>query len=167
MEEKESQSPHMGVGGRTSQAISNGERAEYQDVKSRLERLYKRGEKYTSLFDLAELLGCGKTMVYEIIKESGDLKKWKDKALKDRKANLRVTGLSPVITDNIPQDTEPDPADALTENDVDTGMARLIEQAEPKEQAGLKALDAAKRRKIVCLHQEQEKDNRQSKVFKR
>ncbi len=122
--------------------------ADWQDVKAHLERLCNQGEHYTSQRILAGRLNCSLTTVNKAICKSSKLQDWMGQKRKSR-GSPSVTGLSEVIADNARQSREADPADTLDDNDVDKAMARLIEQAQPKECPKLKALDAEGRRALA------------------
>ncbi len=136
-------------------------KTDWRDVRDRLERMRKQGEKYTSQADLAKRVRCAKSTISKAIRNSPKLAKWMDKSRKDRAAP-GVTELNEVVADNARQETEVDPSDVLTGDDVDTALARLIGQAKPEERAQLNALDDEKRRAMARLYYAQQRDEEPS-----
>lgn len=132
---------------------------DWRNIRKRLEQLCKQGEPYTGQRDFATRLGCSLGMVNKAIKSSKTLKAWMAGV---RHAKPRMTGLTEVVTDNTPQTTESDPGDALAGDDVQTEMARLIDEArergKPKEVARLNALNDEQRRELVATCYEQKLD---------
>lgn len=125
-----------------------------RDIQRRLLELCKRGEPYTSLGELAERMVCGRTTISEAIKESVELLGWQAQYMK-AKRSPRASSLADVVTDNIAQTTESDPADLLTDEDIDQAMHRLIEEAEPDEKARLIGLSEDERRTLMRVFYEQ------------
>ena len=76
----------------------------------------------------------------------------------------RATSLNGPVADNAQQAIEPDPSDALIDDDVDAVMAKLINQAPPEKRAELNALDPEQRRELVATYQDQERDHEPSPV---
>ena len=121
----------------------------WQDVRSSLLNLYRAGEPYTSLRNLAGRLGCSPYTIKKAIKNSDKLKVW----MRPRgKGSPGVQSLTEVVTDQTPDQRESDPADLLLEEDVDQKMSELIQQAGPEERAELNSYTPEQRRRIVGLH---------------
>ena len=153
----ERQDTHRGPG----TSIGAGKSTDWRDVKDRLERLRDQGAPYVSQGDLAERLNCSKTTVYKAIHASPKLKAWMATARNDD-ATLRATRLNGVVIDRARQSVEAEPADVPPDDEVDAVMAKLIEQAKPKERAELNALDAEDRRVLVKTYYAQNRDNEPS-----
>ena len=49
---------------------------DWRDVQRRLMELYKRGDPYSSIGNLAKRLGCAKATIQKAIKDSTKLKYW-------------------------------------------------------------------------------------------
>lgn len=125
---------------------------DWYDVQRRLLELYKRGDPYTSLDELAERMGCGRTTIYKAIKDSAKLTGWQARHTK-AKGSPRASSLTEVVLDNAEQTREPNPAEEAEANDVDTVFARLIQEAQPEERAQLNDMTGEQRRQLVALVQ--------------
>ncbi len=129
----------------------------WQAVQDELLKLCEQGSKYTTQDDLAARLGCSPATVNKAIDKSEQLTGWMTEARQD-KMTPRATGLTDVVADHTRQATEADPADVLSDDDVDVAMAKLIEQAEPEERAELNASDAARCRALAKAYYQQQRD---------
>lgn len=66
--------------------------------------------------------------------------------------------ISDPVADNARQTTEPDPSEVLPDDDVETVMAKLIDQAKPGEREKLNAMNAKERRALAKTYLEQARD---------
>ncbi len=127
----------------------------WQQVQERLQRLCALGESYVSQRQLADRMACSGSTVHKAISASPELTKWMVEA---RPRTPRAVPFNEVVTDNTRQATETDPSDVMPDDDVDTLMAKLIEQAEPKERARLNELTDEQRRNLAKAYSEQKRD---------
>ena len=97
----------------------------WRSVQGDLLRLYEAGKPYTSMSKLAKRLGCSTTLVHKAIHSSSKLENWMGPR---PKGSPKVQSLSRVVTDRTLDQSESDPADVLTEDDVDLLMSELILQ---------------------------------------
>jgi len=133
-----------------------GNQEKWRDVQRRLLALRRSGVPYTSYRDLAARMGCAKPTLKKAFDDSQELKAWRDG---NRTASPRAQSLGEVVTDSVCQAKEADPADMLSDKDVDSAMARLIEEADREERARLNALNPEDQRKAAQLYYEQRHDD--------
>jgi len=127
-----------------------GPGTEWEIIQGLLLAKRERGEPYTTLRDLEKELGCRSySMIRKAIGKSDTLKGWRSRR-PGRTTAPKATGLDRVKQDDLHQTTEATPDDYLSDDDVDTAMALLIDQAAPEERARLNALDDAGRRALVA-----------------
>lgn len=104
----------------------------WQDVAQCLERLRASGEPYTTQRDLAKRLGVPSvSTVNKAIKETPSLHPW---AKPQSTSAPKAERLSAVVTDNTPQQREPDPADLMTDDEVEIIFRKMIEDAPTAEE---------------------------------
>jgi len=130
-------------------------RTDWRDVQERLLRLRDAGEPFTSQRDLAKRMSCSAATINKAVNDSALLKGWAARA----KGSPKAQSLNEVTGDSTPSRREPDPADYLSDDDVDRTMAKLIQQTDdPEKRAELNRLDDDGRRKLakLCLEQEAE-----------
>lgn len=140
---------HLHIEARTAVASSaKHPKASVNDIRTRLESMAGIGEPYTSMQKLAEALKCGKGTVHEAIHSSERLKRWADIKPAGAKASgaQRLEGAN---LENAVSPNAPDPSAFLPEEDIDIVMAKLIDEAGPKERARLNAMTREQRRNLV------------------
>ena len=125
---------------------------DWHDVQNRLLNLYKSGEAYTSQRELANRLRCSESTINKAVNDSAKLKGWMKRRAR---GTPKAQSLNPVVMD-IARSNVDDPADVLTDDDVDSAFARLLEEAKPQERAKLNELDAGGRRKMANLYLKQQ-----------
>ncbi|MFH1023793.1 MAG: hypothetical protein V1809_10455 [Planctomycetota bacterium] len=127
----------------------------WQDVQGRLLGMVERKEPYTSDGKLASCVGCSSSTIHKAIQNSPKLKEWQAKSVKK---SFRARSLNAVDLDNRPSG-EDDPANYLPDDDVDTVMNNLIDQADtPEKRVKLIAMSRDERREMVKLVQESGND---------
>ena len=156
------------IAGRPADPRSTTE-TDWRDVQRRLLELYERGERYTSIANLADRLGCGKATVQKAIKpEQSSLDRldegaraeassaarklagWQARTTRAKGAP-RATSIDDVVTGNAAQGREPDPANKAEGADWEIEFARLIEDAQPHERAKLNELEDEQRKELVAI----------------
>jgi len=159
------------IAGRPAAPRSTTE-TDWRDVQRRLLELYERGERYSSVADLAKRLGCGKATVQKAIKPEQSLldrldetaraearsaarklASWQARHL-ESKRSPRATSINDVVTDNAEQTREADPAKEAEGADWEIEFARLIEDAQPGERARLNAMEDEHRKELVAVLRE-------------
>ena len=136
------------------------DKADWQDVQKRLLEFHHRGEEFTSFRKLAKRLGVRSTStVSKAINNSDELTEWKERHNQNRITKPRASSLNEGVQDNAVQHREADPAKFVPDDDVDTVMARLIEEASPKERARLNAMTSEERRTLAEAVQSQSDDD--------
>lgn len=120
----------------------------WQDVQGKLLVMYENGEPYTTIDHLAARIGCGTTTLHKAIKKSPKLTGWQ---ARHTPVSPKAQSLNGVVTNTAPGKAD-DPADVLTDDDVDTTMAWLVEQAKtPDQKAELNAKTPNEQRELVRL----------------
>ncbi len=124
------------------------------EARDRLIRLMNQGQPYTSQKELAERVGCSESTVHKAVTTDEGLKQWRK--TKDKKAAPPAVDLSDWELDRIRQDTEVDPSNQLSDEDVDRLIGEVIDISAPGERKKLEQLDGNGRRKMAQLYQDQE-----------
>ncbi len=106
----------------------------WQEAATRLERLRLQGEPFTSQAKLAAQLKCSPSTVNRAIWETPSLQPW---AKPETISAPKAQSLTDMVTDNMAQVREPDPAGLLEKKDVDFVLLWLVEQVEPDERPAL------------------------------
>lgn len=131
----------------------------WREVQRRLLELADQGEPYTNTRELAKRYHCALGTVSKAISDSPNLKGWRRLTGKSRRAP-RAQSLNEVVTDSTEQTRESDPANTLTDEDVDNAMAHLIQETvDDEERARLNSLDDQKRRETARLYRQQQRDD--------
>jgi hypothetical protein len=145
-------------------AVGTAEGVDWNVVQGKLLAKRERGEKFSSYRTLAEELGCSTATIRKAIKKSESLRGW---AARARNPAPRAGPLNERQVDDAVQSREPDPADQLPKDEVDSIMARLIDMAKPEERAALEAMDTEQRREMAKAYADQCEDARQRKMHRR
>jgi hypothetical protein len=138
-------------------AATSDKRMTWQEVQGKLLVMCENGERYTTVKALAASIGCGTTTLHKAIIKSARLRGWQKRDATGS-PKPKAQSLNAVVTDN-EQNSADDPSNVLTDDDVDTEMRRLIEQAEtPEKRAKLASLTPEERRDLVRAFHEQNYD---------
>ena len=117
----------------------------WRDVQGKLLVMCENGEPYIKIADLAKRCGCSRSTLHKAIKGSTKLKGWQKQ---HARRSLKAQSINPVVMDNARSEVA-DPADVLTDDEVDATFARLLQEAEPEERASLNSMTQAQRRDLV------------------
>jgi len=130
----------------------------WRDVRDQLLKFCNAGEPYTTQQALAHRLGCSPSTINKAISGMRALREWKKR---HAKRTPKAQSITEVVTDQKRDEREPDPSAVLTDDEVDSTMAKLIAQAETRERrAELNGLDSDRRRKLARTYLEHEEDRR-------
>ncbi len=134
-----------------------GTGTDWKSVQGKLLAKRDRGELFTTGRALAREMGCEERTIRKAIAKTVGLKAWKNLS-KGAKSAPKATDLGAADRERTQQTTEPSPSDVLPEDDVETAMNLLIQNAKPKERARLNALNDDERRSLVATLNEQNLD---------
>jgi len=141
----------------------------WRDIQCRLMELYDRGERYTSVTELANRLACSRSTIQKAMKPTQSSLRRLDPGVRDEAkaaacklcgwqarhskstATPRATSMNDVVTDNAEQIREVDPAKAAQVDDTDIVLSRLIDEAQPEERARINGMSDDERRKLAAL----------------
>jgi hypothetical protein len=113
--------PKGAEAGAGAPASGTAPRNTWKEVRDRLLALFRRGEQYTSLRELATRLNCAPGTVKKALESNKALQSWSQPA-----SHPKGQALNEVVTDRTVSNREGNPADALLPTDVDVIMKRLI-----------------------------------------
>lgn len=139
-----------------SNKAKQSESKHWKDIQKRLDQLRGQGESYTTQRELATRFGCSVSIINKAINTSKTLRSWMDTREGGKKP--RAIGLDKFVLDNMEQAVESDPSEAITDDDVNAIMTKLIEQAKPGERAKLNALGPEEQRSMAETYQKQNLD---------
>ncbi len=141
---------------------------DWRDVQRRLLELYEQGERYTSIADLANRLGCSKATVHKAIKPpqssldglnkadraqansaARKLAGWQARSSTGNGAPHAIS-LNDLITDSVAQAREANPATEAEGADWDVEFERLRNEAEPDERTRLDAMSEDRKRELMA-----------------
>jgi len=130
-------------------SAAGADKMTWQDAQAELEALRLKGEGFTSRRKMGHRIGCSGFLVQKAIdKGPVELQEWATKERGASKLNA-APEVAAVTFDSTPQGRESDPADMLQEDDVNTALAYLLNQAGPDERARINALTPAERRRLA------------------
>ncbi|MCZ6835975.1 MAG: hypothetical protein O7G85_09400 [Planctomycetota bacterium] len=125
-------------------------KTDWRDVQRRLMKLYNRGERYTTIVDLAERMECGTTTIHKAIKDSAKLKGWQARHTK-AKGSPRASSMTDFVLDNAEQNREPDPSDVVDFDPADAALAKLLDDATPDERAKIQTMSIEKQYELAHM----------------
>ena len=131
------------------------ERLSRQEVRTRLLTKYDQGNPWPGYTAIQKELGVSRSTAHKAVSESPTLMNWMKQSAP---RTMPAQPLNGVVTDNTPQSCEPDPADMLSDEDVDLEMTKLINAADEEVRANLNYLNKSGRRELVRVHLGQQKD---------
>ncbi len=124
------------------------EQVGWKEAAERLDRLRNQGEPFTSERDFAERFRCAPSTIHKAIQNTPSLQPW---AKPEAVSAPNAQSLNNLITDNKPQQREPNPGDALDAQDVDAALRYLLEHAGPEERGCIHAMQPDEKRKLAEL----------------
>jgi len=133
----------------TDAAGGDGDGQIWQEVQAELERLRLQGERYSSQQKLADRIGCTKFLVQKAIANGPvELREWASRQRGASRKNASQKAAAAAF-DKTPQGREDDPAEKLHDCDVDIVLAKLLDEASPKERARINGMTPAEKRQLA------------------
>lgn len=157
----------------SNQGEDDGTLANWRDVQLSLLEIYDRNEPWPGYGDLEkpDRLNCSRSTISKaihcpetalkglseperdkVLSASRKLKGWLERG---QNKSPRVTGLNGVVADNTPDTREADPANTLTNDQIDAAMAEVMDKADSVKRAELNNLNRDGQRRLAEAYLDQ------------
>lgn len=130
------------------------------EVQKRLLEMRARCDPYTSVRDLAELIGCGITAVHVAIQSNQELTDWMAKGR--RKPAPRAMPLDGAALENASAREADSIPEGLTDDEVEAILQQIVADAKEPDKARVRAMNPDARRRLAENYRAQQRDKEPS-----